>query len=556
MLLYREKDYKTTCIDLKNIYHENGIKIDVNGMCTEGIYSYNCRISGTDLYSNGKGILPVQACASSLAEMIERLQNLTELSIKTKHLFNTDLIYWDTLMSYNELKNNSYSMLRCIFHNAEVLERVLDLLTQVYSNLIPCNYYKGICDGEIYGIPIAISSVLYGTNGMSAGNSFDESIEYAKYEISERMVNKAVYYDQYDNYIRLNPSLMGISKKVLDIINKIPYQVIFFMPQELTINVVGMLVLEKNSKKHIIKFGSHPNVLIAIERCVTELFQGRSLDELDKYMSFPKNKLDNFQDFHIIFRSGEGGYLEDTIERILKSQCNNCDSYTDKPQTLLSDNLLYRKLSFLGFPTVHCIIPAISEVRLSTYAAIKDSINEGLIFKALIRLSKLNVKEKLSLLEMLIDYVVDWKQPIKILLDLPIYDIDVLDYPIGFLMIGLGFQVGDQNLFSAIIDKFDIVDICSSINKSLFLDFSQLYFDNGNNVDKVKEYYRELQNQDDFNVMYDIYKQSIDTILNFPYMNCYRCYECEIQTNCKYKHTIEFYKKILNVEAKNEQNQN
>lgn len=556
ILIYREKDYKITCMDLKDIYEENGIKIDINSACNEGIYSCICRVSETELYANGKGILPIQACTSSLAEMMERLQNLTELSLKTKHIFNTDMKYWDTIMSFDELVNGSYSILRRIFPNARELDKVLGLLMQVYSDSIPCNYYKTSCDGKIYGIPILICAVLYGTNGMSAGNSIDESIEYAKYEISERMVNKAVYYNQYDNYILLNPSVLDISKEVLDVLNKIPYRVILFKPQELSMNAVGMLILEQNSKRHFIKFGAHSDLSIAIERCVTELFQGRSIDELDKYMSLPKEESYNLQDFHVIFRSGEGGYPENTIEKILKGKYNNLNFDTNISEIQLFDSLLYRETSFLGFPTVHCILPTISEVNLPTYEVIKRTIDEGLIFNGLIQLPNLNIQEKYNLLETLIDYIIDWKQPIKALLDLPLHNIDVLDYPIGFLMIGLGFQIGSRELFSTMLDKFDIVDICNCVNRAVFLDFSQEYFDDASSMENIKEYSYKMQSQEDFKVAHNIYIQSIDIVSRFIKMTCFRCYECEIQSNCKYSYTIDFYKKILAMKVKNDEIQN
>ena len=46
--------------------------------------------------------------------------------------------------------------------------------------------------------------------------------------------------------------------------------------------VVGVALINRVHSTHLVKFGSHPEAAVALERALTELFQGRSLKALEK----------------------------------------------------------------------------------------------------------------------------------------------------------------------------------------------------------------------------------------------------------------------------------
>jgi len=143
-----------------------------------GIPQY--RIIGTDYYrditgvagANGKGHTKEQALASGLMELAERYSCFKYL--QGKH----------SVSSWEEMLGNPFE--------------IEDFCSQFMGGRVKIDYQKlrdakirwvrgSTLEGEMVSLPInLINSVLQGTNGMAAGNSFEEALLHAICEVIER----------------------------------------------------------------------------------------------------------------------------------------------------------------------------------------------------------------------------------------------------------------------------------------------------------------------------------------------------------------------------------
>ena len=260
------------------------------------------------LFTNGKGRNRKAALASALGEFFERLSTL---------YFFADYWFGDDhdRVGFSHHPDEKWFPLA----GDRWPEGLLDepALRDFYDpegelaarNLIDLNtgdHDKGICalpfvrqrDQKPVWFPVNIIGNLYVSNGMSAGNTRDEARVQALSEIFERAIKFRI--------IAEGIALPDIPESVLSRYPHIEAAVKSLREHGFSVvlkdaslggnyPVINVTLLNPQDGSCFASFGAHPRFEVALERTVTELLQGRDLDQL-KGFSTPSFDLDEVAD--------------------------------------------------------------------------------------------------------------------------------------------------------------------------------------------------------------------------------------------------------------------
>lgn len=211
-----------------------------------GTYSCQYKLYYNDIFillANGKGLTLDFCEASCLAEMYERFCNLYFLRCQNIPLFD------------NYKKQNNINKF-------------------IYLNLNNHNITKEINPLELYP--------QINSNGMAAGNTLEEALNQGISEIFERYVTFEFYQNKIDKYYILEKN--DINNNIIkDLITNIETHnnKIYFIDFSYNYNlsVIGCVCIDLNTNGIKCSFGSFPIFDIAIERCITELYQNVNLSQ-------------------------------------------------------------------------------------------------------------------------------------------------------------------------------------------------------------------------------------------------------------------------------------
>ena len=391
---YKENTPQETIIKIKSILSNLGIDTEETwyNINSKDLYSVRVTIKGLNIGQNGKGMTKELAEASALAELMERLQNNYLLPSYTKQ--QTQKLYgfeyypdekFLDITSYVEqedpwLKNlRQDKKLLSIDHSS--IEKWLikigcdDFIKYKRHDLL-CLPYESIKEKRTYYLPYLKLLDLNGSNGMCAGNTKEEALIQGISEIFERKVQKMllsgpkeipnVPLSFFKPYRELYKILLKINK------NR-KYKLSIKDASTLVDYPVAVLIIQNREKgTYGIRLGAHPKFYIAVERCLTECMQGKSLNQFSQYskIDFSNTNL-SYQNFFNSYKMGKGSYppeilLESSIPYTPSEnpQGDNNTLCAWAIKKVLNQNLdiLIHDVSYLGFPSFHIIIPSLSEM--------------------------------------------------------------------------------------------------------------------------------------------------------------------------------------------------
>lgn len=251
--------------------------------------------------SNGKGSNKIFSIASGYAELYERFCNKCGLL--------TNPVFMGSLMDYNYNKygyylssnekiislENTYNLpaVKQFFEfyfdcNKQWIDTILNYLIEDKS--IGIKFSSIDRKDNYYWDPRIISAIGTGSTGMAAGNSLEEALNQGISEICERVASRNILYysslnlkqisEEYLNNLefykqyKTKMDILGYDIKVIDL------SYIFCLP------VVMTLMSSKNGNLYI-NFGSFPVFSVALERTLTELYQGQYSWEYEHDIRIP-----------------------------------------------------------------------------------------------------------------------------------------------------------------------------------------------------------------------------------------------------------------------------
>ena len=139
--------------------------------------------------------------------------------------------------------------------------------------------------------------------------------------------------------------------------------------------VVAAVLSDRKKAKTVLRFGSHPRFEIALERCLTEILQGRHIDRLEISPVYDYGKDEDSTGFLNRFNFMKAAFGQFPVQIYGTTPSWRYEPFAEAPEDmeslLLSMISLYERLgweiyirdcSFLGFPTYQLLVPGISMV--------------------------------------------------------------------------------------------------------------------------------------------------------------------------------------------------
>lgn len=377
---------KSLGITLEEKWTDSGIE----NCCSVHVY-----VNGVyPFFTNGKGVSKALARASAYGEFIERLQ--CGLFLYKFQSITRD--FGMNLQSY--APDGKYMTMAELEESGEWMDYVI----QTYGNSLTkkklaeqCRVYACTDEDKIWTIPFyslfekkyvylpaGFVEHIYSANGCCAGNTREEAWVHALSEMMERRSTITMLTGGKsapvipEEVIRRYP----VASKILDTIRASGrYDIrIFDFSLGTGLPVVATRIIDKKNHGYIVNISAEPVLEIAIDRTLTEIFQGRKLDTfgslhdggtLEECGPIPVahnvlNQIENGNGvFSLDFFTEELSGTPEFVEFADHRGKNN--------QQLLEYMLdLYRKLnrpvyvrnnSFLGFPCYQFVVPGFSETR-------------------------------------------------------------------------------------------------------------------------------------------------------------------------------------------------
>ena len=162
-----------------------------------------------------------------------------------------------------------------------------------------CPYHR-LRDGEDIWFPINIIGNSYVSNGMSAGNTKNEARVQSLSEVFERYIKNKIIAEGIC-LPEVPDAVLQRFPQVVEAISKLEQHGYHLRIADASLDgrypVMSVTLINPRNATVFASFGAHPSFEVALERTVTELLQGRDLDQLDGFQS-PSFDLDEVADHH------------------------------------------------------------------------------------------------------------------------------------------------------------------------------------------------------------------------------------------------------------------
>lgn len=347
-------------------------------------YSVRIQVAGTTFGVNGKGINREFTLASGYGELMERLQLgfLGSGSAQKDGSTGMGAVIAESVCAQDLLQENRkwYENLarECQRSTGQPItpEQILQQYTDSDGNVVATPFYCVTTGKKVY-FPTVLFREVYVTNGCAAGNTMEEALVQGLSEIVERRHQLQV--------LASGITLPEISEDVLQKCT-IAWQIITFLRQNgfrVTVKdcsmgsrfpVICVCLINTKTGRYHTHFGASPVFEIALERALTESFQGRTLDNIAKYDEFRDSNEDVFL-LRNLAKQLTYGESEKTVEFFLPSEqpgdIRHMGFAGGNNRRLLQEcvayfrdmglDILVRDCSCLGFPAYQIIVPGYSE---------------------------------------------------------------------------------------------------------------------------------------------------------------------------------------------------
>lgn len=431
-IIGKDLPLEQTIANMSALLANLGIKIEIASWrnLIPNVWSLHIRDAHSPMcFTNGKGATKESALASALGEYIERLSNnhFYAGAYWGEELANAQFVHYPNEKWFKPAENDGLPV--------EILD---DFCLKIYnpdgelkaSHLVDTNsgnIERGICslpyvrqsDGETVYFPTNLIENLFVSNGMSAGNTLAEAQVQCLSEIFERAVKREILEGELalpdvphkvlSQYPRILAGIQGLEEQGFPVLVK-DASLGGVYP------VMCVTLMNARTGGVFASFGAHPSMEVALERSLTELLQGRSLEGLNdlppptfasEAVTEPNNFVEHFIDSSGIvswrFFSSKSDY--EFVEWDFSSK--GADSNTQEAQTLFG---ILRKLGKeayvavydqLGAAACRILVPGYSEI-YPIEDLVWDNTNKALLFrKDILNLHNLDDVSLRSLLDRL-----------------------------------------------------------------------------------------------------------------------------------------------------------
>jgi ribosomal protein S12 methylthiotransferase accessory factor len=409
-----------------------GIKIEIASWrnIIPNVWSLHIRDAHSPMcFTNGKGSTKESALASALGEYIERLSNnhFYAGSFWGEDIAGGAFVHYPNERWFKPGKDDALPTEILDEYCLNIFNPDGDLHASHLIDTNSGNAQRGICslpyvrqsDGKTIYFPSNLIENLYVSNGMSAGNTLSEAQVQCLSEIFERAVKREI--------LEREIALPDVPKEVLEKypsilagIRGLEEQGFPVLVKDASLGgafpVMCVTLMNPRTGGVFASFGAHPSLEVALERSLTELLQGRSLEGLNdlppptfasEAVTEPNNFVEHFIDSSGIvswrFFSAKSDY--DFVEWDFTSHGEG--SSIQEAATLfgilkaMGKEVYVAEYSQLGAIACRILVPGYSEV-YPVEDLIWDNTNKALLFRAdVLNLHSLDNQKLAALLERL-----------------------------------------------------------------------------------------------------------------------------------------------------------
>ncbi len=268
------------------------------------------------LFANGKGVSREAALASAYGEFLERLM--------TGYFFGDYALPCEQL-SYAFVPDEQLLPVEQAWHQLpDILKRLWDPETWV----IPHTALPDLacCETQVRCLPLSpwvqsedeilvpwnVLMNFYGSNGLSAGNTPLEAQIQGLSEIFERWVRREIILNNVC-LPEVPETVLAASERVMQAREALAAQGVTLSVRDASLGqgypVVAIILYQQGQGRAFVSFGAHPIFEVALERTLTEAFQGRALAQFEGFRP-PSDDLEWVQsaenlETHFIDASGQ-----------------------------------------------------------------------------------------------------------------------------------------------------------------------------------------------------------------------------------------------------------
>lgn len=285
---FKDASPESTLAKIKDILQSNGFSVTEHWgvQSVDHCYALRVTIDGTNLGSNGKGVTEALARASAYAELMERLQaNQLGHGARQKSPDSKMMDQKTLLESCDDYLERVAAIIK-EFDGVTLFAQQLAQFCFDYEaggeQTLAVPYYSATED-KLTWLPNRLVGPLYNTTGLCAGNSPEEAIVQGFSEIIERwcqryfMCKNLVPPTVPDDYLKTYP----LAWETICQIRDRGYTVLI---KDCSMGwgypVIATVVIDKNAHTYHAHLGASPVFEIALERSLTETFQGREIDSV------------------------------------------------------------------------------------------------------------------------------------------------------------------------------------------------------------------------------------------------------------------------------------
>lgn len=305
---YSEADFKTqikgkdctleeTIMTMRKIISDLGINIEIASWRNPAPHIWSVHIRDADspmCFTNGKGTTKDAALCSALGEYLERISNNNFYNdyYLGEDLAHADFVHYAEEKWFKPEGINEIPAGLMDEHLLEIYGNDGELNASHLYDTNSQNTERGICalpfirqsDNKTVYIPVNLIGNLFGSNGMSAGNTMSEARVQCLSEIFERAVKSQIILE----HITLPdvPSdVLALYPHIVEAIASIEEKGFPVLVKDASLGgrfpVMCVTLMNPKNGGVFASFGSHPNFEVALERTLTELLQGRSFEGLN-----------------------------------------------------------------------------------------------------------------------------------------------------------------------------------------------------------------------------------------------------------------------------------
>lgn len=400
-----------TIANLSGVLANLGIKIEIASWrnLIPNVWSLHIRDAHSPMcFTNGKGSTKESALASALGEYIERLSNnhFYAGTYWGEDIANKEFVHYPNERWFKPGSKNSLPTEILDEYCLKIFNPDGELRGSHLIDTNSGNVERGICslpyvrqsDGKTVYFPSNLIENLYVSNGMSAGNTLAEAQVQCLSEIFERAVKREIL----EGEIALPDVPQEVLEKhpsILAGIRGLEEQGFPVLVKDASLGgvypVMCVTLMNPRTGGVFASFGAHPSLEVALERSLTELLQGRSLEGLNdlppptfasEAVTEPNNFVEHFIDSSGIvswrFFSAKADY--EFVEWDFSGEGEN--SNAQEAETLfgilkdLGKEVYVAVYDQLGATACRILVPGYSEI-YPIEDLVWDNTNKALLFR-------------------------------------------------------------------------------------------------------------------------------------------------------------------------------